>query len=186
MDNLYKVLEAPTKENLRRHFINYFDKVIEKYPDDYKKIISYINECYNYKSPLLVDEKEWGLFLVERFNYNKIPEELKPAIINYECDEIIFAMASFLAEQKITTWTTLVTKQDLRVAMLSVMKQHTAPTKEKKDANELVTLLDIEINDIYEKLKQEQKRFGNHKGYELVKIAKNRLTINVAHFIDID
>jgi hypothetical protein len=184
MENLYQVLQDTSIKNLHDHEIKYFDTVIEKYPSDYKKIISYINECYNYHSPFLVDEKDWGLFLIERFRANNLSEDLRSALMEYESEEVVFAMASFLAHQKQSTWTTLVTKQDLRISMLAVMKKHGIPTKEKKDANELVSMLDIEINDIYERLKQEQKRFGNHKGYEQVKVAKNRFVINIAQFID--
>jgi len=184
MDNLYKVLQDPTPENLHFQSIEYFDKVIEKYPEDYRKIIAYINECYNYQSPFLIDEKEWGSFLNERFRLNRLPEELRSALIDYECDEIVFAMASFLAHQKEAAWTTLVTKEDLRISMLSVMKKHGIKTSEKKEANELVSLLDVEINEIRERLKQDQKRFGDHKGFAEVKAAKKRLVINVAYWID--
>jgi hypothetical protein len=184
MDTLYEVLRDPTNEVLRLHSISFFDGVIAAYPADYKKIIIYINQCFNYHSPYLVEEKDWGMFLMERFAANEIPEELRQAVMQYDSPEIVFAMAEFLGYQKQTAWTTLVAKQNLRVAMLAVIQGFSANISEKQKANELVSTLDLEINDILEKMKQDQKVFGNHKGYSEVRAAKIRHQINVAYFID--
>ena len=185
MQDLYAVLQTPTVENLRYHSIDMFDELIEKYPNEYENIISYINECFNYHSPFLIDEKDWEAFLMERFAENEISEEFRRDVIYYESKEVTAAIANFLGYQKQSLWTTYVAKQDLRVAMLAVMKSHSAATSEKKNANELVSTIDLELQDLLEKLKQEQKRFGNYKGYNDVKAAKARHTINIAHFIEI-
>lgn len=185
MDNLYKVLEVPSKENLRRHQITYFDKVIEKYPDDYKEIIGYINDCFNYKSPLLVEEKDWGTFLRERFQANELPDELADDIINYKCEEIVNAIDDFLTEQKQTVFQTLVAKQNLRKDMLRVSQGVENKTSDKQIANALVTTLDEEINLLYEKLRAEQKKFGNYKGFDAVKQAKSAATqISISQFVN--
>ena len=183
MDNLYKVLEVPTKENLRRHFINYFDKVIEKYPNDYKEIIGYINDCFNYKSPLLVEEKDWGSFLKERFEANELPGELKDEILNYKCPEIVTAIDDFLTEQKQTLFQTLMAKQNLRKDMLGVLQGVENKISDKQTANTLVTTLDDEINSLYEKLRAEQKVFGNYKGFDAVKQAKAAIQISISQFV---
>ncbi len=184
MDNLYKVLEVPSKENLRRHQITYFDKVIEKYPDNYKEIIGYINDCFNYKSPLLVEEKDWGTFLRERFQVNELPEELEGDILNYKSPEIVFAIDDFLTEQKQPLFQTLMAKQNLRKDMLGVLQSFEGKVAEKQIANTLVTTLDDEINLLYEKLRAEQKKFGNYKGFDAVKQARAAATqINIIQFV---
>jgi hypothetical protein len=184
MQSLYELLRTPTVANLKFQSIDFFDQIIEKYPDEYEKIITYINQCFNYNSPYLIDEKDWGIFLLERFAANEIDEEIRPALMNYESTEIVYGIAAFLAYQKQSTWTTLVAKQNLRISMLATIQGHSASINDKKNANELVTSLDLEINQIMESMKQDQKRFGNFKGFEDVKAAKIRHVINVAYFID--
>lgn len=184
MQNLYNLLSDPTQEKLKTHNIDYFDKVIEKYPDNYESIIIYINECFNFQSPLLIEEKEWGSFLRERFKANKLSEDLSSPILEYNSEEIVFAMASFIAYQKQPIWTTLVAKENLRINMLAVIQWHGANISDKQKANELLSVLDTEINDIRERLKQDNKVFGNYKGHEQIKVAKIRYNINIAHFID--
>lgn len=184
MDNLYQVLQDTSIKNLHDHEIKYFDSVIEEYPADYKKIITYSNECFNYRSPLIVEEKDWGIFLMERFRANNLPEDLYSALVLYESPEIVFAISSFLAHQKQPAFTTLIAKQNLRIDMLSVMQSFGKTTSEKKIANEAVTALDNEINDIFERMRQEQKKFGNYKGYDGVKSARNKFKINIANFVE--
>lgn len=184
MENLYQVLQDTSIKNLHEHEIKYFDTVIEEYPSDYKKIIAYCNECFNYRSPLIVEEKDWGIFLMERFRANDLPEDLYSALVLYESPEIVFAISSFLAHQKQPAFTTLIAKQNLRISMLSVMQSFSNTITEKKTANEAVTSLDNEINEIFERLRQEQKKFGNYKGYDAVKSARNKFKINIANFVE--
>lgn len=184
MQNLYEVLQKPTKEILERHSIKYFDKVIEKYPKYYKDIIAYINDCFNYNSDLLLEEKEWSKFLMERFEENCLPDSLIDDIIQYDSEEITYAIAMFLAEQKQPLFATFTAKQNLRMQMLAIMQKSSSTTSDKKNANDMVSSLDIEINDILEKFRQGQKVFGDFKGYDQVKTARNRHKVNVAMFID--
>ena len=128
MQNLYELLRTPTVENLHFHLIRFFDEVIEKYPDDYESIITYINECYNYDSPFITDDKDWTLFLIERFRENQLKEELREAITKLEDEAIVFAISSYVAYQKQSTWVTFTAKQNLRVGMLALMQKPTAST----------------------------------------------------------
>lgn len=184
MTDLFDLLQSPTVETLKMHSIAFFDKVIEEYPDEYENIISYINECFNYHSSYLVDEKDWGAFLMERFRSNLLSEDIRSKVINYECPIITVAIADFLDYQKQPTWTTFTAKQNTRTAMLATMQNYSSSITDKKNANELVTTLDIEINDLLEKMKQEQKRFGNYQGVKDIKTAKKRMVINIAHYLD--
>lgn len=184
MENLYQVLQDTSIKNLHEHEIKYFDTTIEKYPNDYRKIIAYCNECFNYHSPLIVEEKDWGIFLMERFDANNLPEELHSALVLYESPEIVFAISSFLAHQKQPAFTTLIAKQNLRISMLSVMQGFGTSISDKKTANDAVTNLDNEINEIFERMRQDQKKFGNYKGYDAVKSARNKFKINIANFVE--
>lgn len=184
MENLFEILQKPTKEILQRHSIKYFDKVIEKYPKYYKDIISYINECFNYHSDLLKEENDWGRFLMTRFEENMLPDSLIPDIIEFESEEITYAVSMFLADQKQPLFTTFAAKQNLRLSMLGVMQKSSSTTTDKKNANEMVSSLDIELNDILEKFRSSNKIFGNFVGYNKVKTARNKHLINAAQFID--
>jgi len=184
MDNLYEVLRVPDVSNLHLHSITYFDRIVEKYPHDYKNIIRYINDCFNYHSPLIIEENDWGVFLMNRFIVNNVPEEMRSALMKYECEDIVFGIFSFLAHQKQPIFTTLIAKQNLRINMLATMQNFSATTADKKNANEMVSNLDIEINEIFEKMRQAQKVFGNFKGYDNVKAAINKFKINIANYID--
>ena len=68
--------------------------------------------------------------------------------------------------------------------MLALMQKPGATTVEKKNANEMVSSLDIELNDIKEQLQKDQKRFGNHKGMNELNSARSRLTLNIAYHIE--
>ena len=184
MQNLYEVLKNPSIEVLRLHSIDCFDKVIETYPKHYKNIIRYMNDVFNYKSDLLLEEKDWQRFLMERFDENNIPDNLIEEIVHYESADVTYAMSSFLAMQKESIYTTYVFKQNLRMDMLSIMQKPSATTSDKKNANEMVSNLDIEINDIVEKLRNSQKVFGNFTGYDQVKSARNKHKINIAMLLD--
>lgn len=184
MQNLYEVLQNPTLEVLKLHSIEYFDKVIEKYPQDYEKIISFINDCYNFKSPLLVQEKVWELFLLTRFKVRKIPDELRPDILELKSDEFVVATDSFLKYQKEPIWETLVLKQNFRISVMSTIRGHVSGMSEKKTANELLTTLDAEINAIFESLKQSQEPLGKYKGYDSIVGARSKIKINIAGFIN--
>lgn len=184
MQNLYEVLQDPTKEILRLHSIKYFDEIVEKHPSDYINIIRYINDCFNYHSVLLLEEKDWRSFLIERFYTNDLPEEILPGLVDYETGYFVLAISMFLEDQKQPVFTTLVAKQNLRVNMLATMQTPSATTNDKKNANEMVSSLDSEIAMIYEKFRQGQKVFGNFKGYDQFKTARNKHLINTAQFID--
>lgn len=183
MQDLYRLLCDVSISKLTDNEIQYFDKVIEQYPDDYKKIITYINECFNYHSPLLVEEKDWGIFLHERFRANRLPEELRSGLIEYESDAIVLAIDAFLTHQKQPIFQTLVAKQNLRQAMLVMVQRFDGTIGDKQKANELITTLDSEINDIFERMRQEQKKFGNFKGYDSVQSAKLKIRINIGNFV---
>jgi hypothetical protein len=180
MDNYYKVLLNPSKENLSRQYIICFDKVIAKYPE-HEKIISYINECYNYKSPFIIEEKDWGQFLNERFEANGLPELLKADIIDMQCVEVAIAIDAYLTLQKQNSFQTLVAKQNLRQQMLAQIQTSTNTISDKKSANELITELDEEINSIFEEMKQDQRIFGNHKGWDAVQKAKSVTQLNITN-----
>lgn len=184
MENLYEVLRVPTVENLKAHQITFFDEVIKKYPDHYQEIIGYINECYNYNSPYLIDEKDWTLLTIERFRSNNVPESLRGELTHLEDADIVFAISSFVAYQKQATWVTYTAKQNLRIGMLALMQKPAASTVEKKNANEMVSSLDIELNEIREQLQKDQKRFGNYKGMNELTAAKTRLSLNIAYHIE--
>lgn len=184
MQNLYEVLQHPTKDLLNLHSIKCFDVLIEKYPGHYKDIIAYINDVFNYNSPLLIEEKDWGKFLMERFEENNVHDSLFEDVINYESEAVVRAMSDFLEYQKQPLFTTYTAKQNLRLSMLGIMQRSSSTTTDKKNANEMVSSLDAEIAMIIEKFRQGQKIFGNFKGYDAVKTARNKHLINVAQFID--
>lgn len=183
MENLFDLLEMPTRQLLEKHDIKIFDAVIIKYPEDYKKIIKYINDCFNYRSPYLIEEKSWQLFLIERFSANLLREDLREDIVGMESAEVVQAMAEFLAYQKQPMWETLVAKQNLRMNMIGVTQSFGASVGDKKNANEMITNLDNEITSMFERMKQDQKRFGNYKGAEQLKEAVVRHKINIANWV---
>jgi len=184
MENLYKVLQVPTKENLQRHQITYFDRIIDKYPSVYETIITYINECYNYKSPLIVEEKEWSSFLKERFEINELPDYLRDDILNYKSPEIVIAIDDYITHQKEPAFQTLIAKQNLRKDMLVVIQDPAGKVDDKQKANNLVTTLDEEINAIFERMRQDQKVFGNYKGFDAIKQAKAATQVVISQFIE--
>lgn len=184
MQNLYEILQNPTKEVLELHSIDYFDKIIENHPDNYIDIIKYINECFNYHSLLLTEEKDWGRFLMERFEANGLPEDILPGLIEYETEYFVHSISIFLIEQKQPLFTTYIAKQNLRMQMLAIMQKSTSTTTDKKNANDMVSSLDIELNDILEKFRSSNKVFGNFIGYNQLKTARNKHLINAAQFID--
>ena len=180
MNSYYKILQDTSKENLKKHNITCFDDVIMKYPEHYDKIISYINECYNYKSDFLIEEKDWYIFLSERFLANRLPEAFKDDIVNLKSPEIAIAIDGFVTLQEQHTFQTLVAKKSLRQQMITVMVS-SGTANEKKDANKLVSELDDEINMIQEGMRQEQKVFGQFKGIDAVKKAKSVYLLNIAN-----
>lgn len=182
METLYKVLQEPTLYNLHKHYIHYFDNLADAYPDDHKQIISYINECFNYNSPFLVEEKDWNIFLQERFVENNIPDDYIDNIISYKDPVIVIAIDEYLTHQKQPTFQTLVAKQNLRKDMLVALQDPAGKINDKQTANTLLTTLDDEINDIFERMRAEQKRFGNYKGFDAVKQAKQHTKLNIATF----
>lgn len=184
MNDLYLVFKDPTIRHLHDQHIYYFDRIIDEFPADYKKIITYINECFNYHSPFLVEEKDWTTFLGERFDDNQVPELLRPGLIEYESEAIVLAIDEFLTHQKQPTFQTLVAKQNLRASMLVTVQKHDASISDKQKANELITTLDTEINEIYERMRHEQKKLGNYKGYDALQSAKAKLKVNIANFIE--
>jgi hypothetical protein len=184
MQDLYTILLDPSPGNLKRQSIGYFNDLIKEYPTSCMRIITYINECFNYKSPLLTEEKDWGMFLRERFRANNIPEELRSGLIDYESKSIVTAIDAFLTHQKEPQFQTLIAKQNLRLSMLATIQKADASIGDKQKANELITSLDAEINQIYERMRQEQKKLGNYKGYDSVQAAKSKLKINISTFIN--
>lgn len=184
MQNLYEVLQNPTKEKLALHSIKCFNPLIEKYPKYYKDIIAYINDVFNYNSPLLIEEKDWGKFLMERFDENNLHDSLLDDVVHYESEEVVRAMSDFLEYQKQPLFTTYTAKQNLRLSMLGIMQKSSSTTTDKKNANEMVSSLDAEIAMIIEKFRQGQKIFGNFAGYDQLRTARNKHLINVAQFID--
>lgn len=182
MDNLFKVLQTPTKENLHKHAIFYFDAVMEEFPGDYTRIITYINECFNYNSDLLTEEKDWAIFLGERFKANNLPEGLRELIIDYKSPEVLIAVDEFLTHQKQPVFQTLIAKQNLRKDMLIALQDRDAKMGDKATANTLLTTLDDEINLLHERLRGEQKVFGNFKGFDAFKQARAATQLNIAQF----
>lgn len=183
MENLYRVLQDPSIENLHSHEIEYFDAVIAEFPSDYKKIISYINECFNYKSPLIVEEKSWGKYLNERFRVNKLPEELRPALIEYESPTLVVAIYDFLTYQKDPQFETLIARQNLRKSVLGTIQSSSATLSDKKTANELLSNLDNEINELFERMRSDQKKIGNYAGYDDVKNARAKIKVAFIDFV---
>lgn len=186
MTDLYQVLRNPSIENLHLHDIAYFNDLIAEYPEEYRQIITYINECFNYHSPLVVKEKDWGVFLRERFRANNLPEELRQPLMEYGSEIVVRAMDAFINHQKQPAFQTLLAKQDLRLSMLATMKSSSSSTTEKINANNSVTNLDFEINSIYESILQDQQKLGNSKGFEQVKSAKAKFKINISDYITND
>ena len=182
MENLFKVLQVPSKENLHLHNIRYFDNVIRKYPHHYREVITYINECFNYNSPLIIEEKDWGLFLMERFTASELPDQFIADLVNYQCPDIVVAMDEFLTHQKQPVFQTLIAKQNLRKDMLVFLQDPAGKIVEKQIANTLLTTLDDEINMLHERLRQDQNKFGNGKGIEAIKKAKSVTQLNIALF----
>ena len=184
MQNLYKVLQNPSLENLKQHSLDFFDKVISKYPSQYIGIISYIKDCYNYQTPLLIEEKDWRSFLNERRIANNLDDSFIDALINYKCPEIVLAIDAFFTYQKEPTFQTLIAKQNLRKDMLVVIQDSSAKVDDKQKANALVTTLDDEIDNILERLRSEQKKIGNYKGFDAIAAkAKTFTQITISHFI---
>ncbi len=184
MDTLYNLLLEPSKENLHFHSIHYFDDLIKKYPTDYQKIITYINEVYNYESPLIVKEKDWGSFMMERYTKNRIPEEFLEDILRFESEEFTLAVSSYFAQQKQSSYSTIIAKMMLKENTLNTVRDFKASMSDKQKANEMLSSIDGEINEIHERLRQDQNVFGNFKGYEQVKTARNKHKINIANYID--
>lgn len=184
MESLYEALRVPSIEKLHLHQITFFDEIVKKYPDHYREIISYINEVYNYTSPFLIDEKDWTLLTIERFRANDIPEGLRAELTHLEDADIVLAITAFVSYQKQATWVTYTAKQNLRIGMLALMQNPKGTTAEKKNANEMVSSLDIELNDIREQLQKDQKRFGNYKGMNELNAAKARFALNAAYHIE--
>ena len=181
MESYYRILLAPTKETLKKHLITCFDKVIGAYPKDNEKIILYINECYNYKSPFLVEEKDWWEFLNERFKINDLPPKFVRDIVYLENPDVASSIDDFLVLQKKNEFQTLVAKQSLRQQMLVEIQNPASAISDKKSANDMITQLDEEISSIFEAMRAEQKAFGNYKGFDAVKKAKAITQINIAN-----
>lgn len=183
MQNYFQILsnEKLGLEYLRSHNIDCFNHIFEKYPDNAKKIVRYINECYNYKSPYLVEEKIWETFLRERFDANEISLSLEHEIINLKNEYLVFSIDAFLDLQKAQPFQTLTAKENLRMQMIKKIQEITLTIAEKKSANDLISELDEEINSLKEQLRQEQKVFGNYKGFDAVKKAKQLTVINIAN-----
>lgn len=184
MQTLYSLLQKPTKVLLAEHGLTFFNPIIRRFPNDFVKIIGFINDCYNYKSPHLVQEKAWEAFLLERYNANKLPAGLKEEILELKSDEFVLATDEFLKFQKEPIWETLVLKQNFRLTLMAVIRDFNKSLADKKIANELINNLDVEINSIFESLRQSQQVFGNYKGYDAIANAKNKIKINIASFID--
>lgn len=180
MNNYYKVLLNPSKENLKKHNIKCFDTVISSYDKHYEKIISFINECYNFQSPYLVEEKDWGVFLSERFEANGLSDYQRADIIHLQNVEVALAIDCYLTLQEDVQFHTLVTKQNLRQQMIAYINTGTY-SPDKKGANELLSQLDEEITRIHEAMRQDQRLLGNGKGYDAVKKAKVLTVINIAN-----
>jgi len=183
METLYSILQVPTKETLTRHRIIYFDKVVEKYPAIYEQIIGFINDCYNYKSSVIVEEKEWALFLDERFEVNNLPDYIYGDLVQMKCREIVNAIDDFLTAQKEPDFQTLIAKQNLRKDMLAYAQNSENKISDRQTANSLITTLDDEINSIHERLRQATKVFGNHKGFDAVKQAKAVTQLSISQMI---
>lgn len=180
MENLYKILLVPSKENLHLHAIHYFDRLIDQYPKKYRQIITYINECFNYHSPFLVEEKDWTTFLHERYEASTMPADFIDDVVNYKAAEIVIAIDEFLTHQKQPVFQTLAAKQNLRKDMLVFLQDPANKINDKQTANTLLTTLDDEINTLHERLRQEQKVFGNYKGFDAVKQARTVTQLNIA------
>lgn len=181
MNSYYKLLSVPTKEVLEQHKISCFDRIVNKYQNEYLEIISYINQCYNYQSPFIVEEKDWTEFLLERFRANKLPEYLLKELVRLEDSDIAHDIDLFLDIQKDNVFKTIVAKERARQKVLEILNGTLTTLADMKSANEMLNDLDEEINSIKEELRQEQKRFGNYKGFDAVKTAKKMTKINIAN-----
>lgn len=178
MQDLYKVLQDPSIRVLQDHEIKYFDDLIKEYPENYKKIICYINDSFNYSSPYHVVEKEWGSFLKERGKANGLTDELFSKIINNEILSIVYAIQEYVFYQKEKVFATKVAKENLRIYLLKLI-QSDAALSEMKIANEMITDLDLELQKINERIKQDQKVFGGYKGFDSISKIKNPTRINI-------
>lgn len=179
MNNYFKILLNPSQKNLHRHNIKCFDEVFSAYQNG-ENIVSFVNECYNYQSPYLIEEKDWGIFLLERFRANGLPDHQIADIVHLQNVVVAVAIDGYLMLQESFQFHTLVTKQNLRQQMIAYLNTG-GYSNEKKGANELLTQLDEEINAIHEAMRQDQKPIGNYKGYDAVKRARNLTVLNIAN-----
>lgn len=176
-----KAVEDKTlKKTLEANKIVCFNELFEKYADDVEKIINYVNEVYNYNSPYLIEEKDWGGFLRERFYENDINELLYNDITCLAETTFVLAVDCFLSIQENRQFQTITAKEGLRKQLLSFIQKSGNTTSDNKNANEMINDLDEEINLIHEQMRNDQKVFGNHKGYEAVKRAKQLTEVNIA------
>ena len=182
MQNMYEVLQKPTKELLKLHEWDFFDPLIAKYPNDYEKIIAFTNDCYNFKSPHLVQEKVWEILLLSRFKYHQIPEELKPDILELRSGEFVVATDSFMKYQQDSQAELLLLKMNLQVSMKAKLRDYSVELPSKKLANEFLNSLEAEITAIHESMMQARQPLNNGKGYDAIVSAKNKSIINLGSF----
>jgi len=179
MESFYKILLTPTKKNLHSHSIHFFDEIFRNCPVDAEKIILYINDCYCYKSPYILDGKDWGKFLEERFRLNGISASLKDAILHNELPEVVEGIWQYIYAQKESLWELKMIKENVRLDMIKTLQTVTTPLGDKQKANEMLTSLQAEIEKIDERLIQDNQAFGKGAGFDAIKKARSvtQLTI---------
>lgn len=141
--NLYEIIEEDSDNTtLLKYNITCFSPLVSEYGKDYKVVITYINECYNFKSPFLSEEAIWKDFLSFRFKENRVPKHFFSDIVNLKNRTVARAIYDFLELQQSTTFETLVAKKGLRRQMLEfiqkplVMYEVESVYMESEDENE--------------------------------------------------
>lgn len=181
METFYKILLNPTKENLHSHGIHYFDKVLANFRVDGERIINYINDCFCYKSPWIVDGKNWSDFLLERVRLNGISKNIQDDILNNKLPEVVDAIWQYINHQNQPLFATKVVKENLRMQMFELLNTVNEPLAQKKTANEMITSLDAEIESINEKLIQDNQVFGKGAGFDAIKKAKSVTQLSIVN-----
>lgn len=180
MESFYKVLLKSQQKNLHAHSIHYFDKIFQNCPHDAEKIILYINDCYCYNSPWVVSGKEWRLLLEERFKMNGISDSLKDAIIKNEIPEVTEGIWQYIYAQKQSLWELKIVKENLRLQMIDLLQKPDTPLGDKKNANEMLTSLQNEIERIDEKVLQDNQKFGP-SGFDTIKKARSVTQLSIVN-----
>lgn len=180
MENFYKVILNPKKENLHGHAIHYFDKIFDSFPDDAEKIILFINDCYNYKSPYIIDGKDWRKFLEERLKMNNVSLELREKILKNEFPEVVEGIWEYIYAQKQSLWELKMIKENLRTQMMDTLRKD-VNIGEKKSANEMLTSLQDEIEKIDERIIQDNQVFGKGSGFDAIKKARSVTQLNIVN-----